>query len=117
MSTIDTATLRARLAAGERLWLVHAAETVAFRSAHLPGAVAFADAGRATTVLRKTDSIVVYGLDRTCRTSRALAAGLSRCGYPNVAWYADGLRGWMAADGDVEGTVSAGPRPTREPRR
>ncbi len=104
MNSIETPDLRARLAAGERMWLVHAAETVNFRFAHLPGAVAFADADQAATFLRPTDTIVVYGVDRTCRTSRTLAAELSRRGFAHVTWYADGLDGWMAAGGNVEGT-------------
>ncbi len=103
MNTIDTAQLRARLAAGRRPWLVHAAEAMSFRSSHLPGAVAFGEAEQAAAFLRADDVIVVYGFDGACRTSRALADELSERGFAHVSWYAEGLEGWLAAGGQVEG--------------
>ncbi len=104
MTTIDTAQLRARIAAGQRLWLVHAADAAPFRNAHIPGALAVTDADQAAAFLRPDDTIVVYGLDATCRTSRRLATELSRRGFADVAWYAGGLEAWLAAGGSIEGT-------------
>lgn len=104
MKIIDTEALRARIVAGQQLWLVHAAEAVTFRSAHLPGALAFPDANQAAAFLRPGDPIVVYGFDSTCATSRTLATELSNRGFTDVAWYADGLQAWLAAGGHVEGT-------------
>jgi rhodanese-related sulfurtransferase len=101
---IDTEALGARIAAGQRLWLVHAAEAVTVRSAHLPGALTFPDADQAAAFLRHGDPIVVYGFDPTCATSRTLATELSNRGFTDVAWYADGLQAWLAAGGHVEGT-------------
>jgi rhodanese-related sulfurtransferase len=101
---IGTEALRARIVVGQRLWLVHAAESVSFRSAHLRGALAFPDADQAAAFLRHDDPIVVYGFDRTCATSRTLATELSNRGFTDVAWYADGLQAWLAAGGHVEGT-------------
>ena len=104
MNTIDTTQLRTQIAAGQPLWLVLAAEAVTFRFAHLPGAIAFADADQIVAFLRADDAIVVYGSDPTCDTSRTLAIELSRRGFTDVSWYADGLKDWLATGGHIEGT-------------
>jgi 3-mercaptopyruvate sulfurtransferase SseA len=99
---IDGATLRARVRAGERLWLVHAPGSQSFRVAHIRGAAAFADAAQVRRSLRRDDEIVVYGED-DCAECRALAEELRRHGYRRVWWYAGGLQEWVASGGEVEG--------------
>lgn len=109
MRTIDGQTLRARLAAGERLWLVHDESCSSFRLAHVPGAIAFFDLGQATRVLRPDDVIIVYGLDETCSASRMMAAELSGQGFADVWWYSGGLQEWIEAGAPVEGSLDHHP--------
>ncbi|MFA9429946.1 rhodanese-like domain-containing protein [Egicoccus sp. AB-alg2] len=104
--------LRRRLAAGERLWLVHAAGPVSFRSAHLPGAVAFPDDRHLERMLRRDDHVVVYGESHDDLRSRELAAGLHARGYRHARWYAGGLTEWRASGAPVEG---GGARPPSRP--
>lgn len=102
MDLIDGPDLRRRLAAGAPIVLIHAATAVPFRTAHLPGAVAFSDIDQASAALRSADVIVVYGADHECEDSRSMAAELARRGFGDVAWYAGGLAEWTACGGLVE---------------
>jgi 3-mercaptopyruvate sulfurtransferase SseA len=106
LPVIDGATLRARVRAGERLWLVHAPGSQSFRVAHIRGAAAFADAAQVRRSLRCDDQIVVYGED-DCVECRTLAEDLLSHGYRRVWWYAGGLQEWVASGGEVEGIGTA----------
>jgi hypothetical protein len=99
--TIAAAELRSRLAAGEPIWLIHVPANT-FAGGHLLGAVAFGELARIRDSLRPQDTVVVYGPDAACTASRDLVVELRRRGYGDSWWFADGLRGWAAAGGDVE---------------
>jgi rhodanese-related sulfurtransferase len=100
---IDRATLRTLLDAREPVWLVHAPGAADFRLLHIRDALALADAHQVRRALRPDDLIVVYGRDATCAASRSLVRDLLDHGYGRVRWYAEGLRGWVGARGEVEG--------------
>jgi rhodanese-related sulfurtransferase len=105
--------LRSRLAAGDPIWLVHVPAGT-FGRGHLLGAVAFGDLARVCHSLRPQDTVVVYGPDAGCTVSRDLVEQLRRQGYVDSWWFADGLRGWVAAGGEVEAqrpAIAEGARP------
>jgi rhodanese-related sulfurtransferase len=108
---IDGETLRARLASGERIWLLHASGSQRFRKVHIRGSVAFADIDQIRSVLRPDDEIVVYG-GTGCEACRALVERLRRSGYGRACWYAGGLQDWLAGGGEVEGVGGSDDRPT-----
>jgi rhodanese-related sulfurtransferase len=99
--TIAGAELCSRLEAGEPIWLIHVPAS-SFARGHLLGAVAFGELARIRDTLQPQDTVVVYGPDAACTASRDLVVELRRHGYGDSWWFADGLRGWAAAGGDVE---------------
>jgi hypothetical protein len=101
--TIAGTQLRSRLAAGDPIWLIHVPAST-FARGHLLGAVAFGELARIRDTLQPRDTVVVYGPDEACTASRDLVVELRHQGYGDCWWFADGLRGWAAAGGDVEGT-------------
>lgn len=104
MRSIDTDTLKERLAQGDRLWLVHDPQCGDFRRQHLPGAILFTDIEQASRVLRPHDVIVVYGTDKNCQTTRVMASRLAQLGYSQVYLYQGGLKEWNNTGGPIEGT-------------
>jgi rhodanese-related sulfurtransferase len=108
--TVDRPTLLALL--GRRdTWLLHADGPGSFRRAHLPGAIRFDTLEHALAVVRQDDRVVVYGPDARSPHAPRWVADLLRHGHERVWWYRDGIAGWQAAGGRIEGTDgSAGRR-------
>jgi rhodanese-related sulfurtransferase len=111
---IDGAALRLLLDTGVPVWLVHARGAADFRLLHIRDALALPDARQVRRALRSHDEIVVYGRDATCTASQALVHDLLDHGYVRVRWYAEGLREWVGAGGEVEG-IHAGDSATQAP--
>lgn len=82
------------------VWLIHATDQVAFREAHIPGALARPEG----TLLRRLAGdglVVVYGEDDLAEAAPALAALLHQLDV-EVAWFPGGLAAWRAAGLPVE---------------
>lgn len=107
--TVDRTTLL-NLMECHRAWLIHADGPRSFRQAHLPGAIRFCTLDHAIAVLRPDDHIVVYGHDDRSPHAPRWVSKLLRSGYQHAWWYEEGVTGWRAAGGQLEGSDSrAGP--------
>jgi len=99
---------RAMLASGARLF-VDAREPAEFAAGHIPGAVhVSADAllmGMDSVLpgVEKSRPILVYCGDLACSKSKDLAQGLKELGFTDLAVMPEGLEGWLAVGGPVEG--------------
>lgn len=99
---------RAMLASGARLF-VDAREPAEFAAGHIPGAVnVSADAllmGMDSVLpgVEKSRPILVYCGDLACSKSKDLAQGLKELGFTDLAVMPEGLEGWRAVGGPVEG--------------
>jgi 3-mercaptopyruvate sulfurtransferase SseA len=85
---------------GLSVWLIHAADQVAFREAHIPGALACPQ----DTLLRRLAGdvpVVVYGEDDQAEAAPALTAVLRHLDV-EVVWFPGGLAAWRAAGLPVE---------------
>lgn len=82
------------------IWLIHATDQVAFREAHIPGALARPD----DTLLRRLAidvPVVVYGEDDRAEAAPALATALHHLDV-DVVWFPGGLGAWRADGLPVE---------------
>lgn len=109
--TIDTDTLRNRLAAGTPPVLVEALPRRYYDDWHLPHARHLPHdevRQRAAEVLPDRDaSVVVYCANEACRNSHTAAATLEQMGYTDVTVYAGGKQAWEAAGLNVERSTTA----------
>ena len=80
-----------------------------FASQHISGArnYTLAEAPRNSSIDQRISgysSIVVYGQDRGDSSAKGLAKRLMEVGYDSVYWFDEGMRAWLEAGGEVEGT-------------
>lgn len=101
--TVDRPTLL-DLMECHRAWVIHADGPRSFQQAHLPGAIRFDTLGHAIAVLRPDDRIIVYGRDDRSPNAPRWVSELLRNGYQRAWWYEEGIAGWQAAGGQLEGS-------------
>ncbi len=102
---IDGPTLKACLDANERMIIVDARAPKDYARGHLPGAVSLKLAEveiRASDLLEKSASIVVYSNDADCPASGLVAVKLEELGYEPVYNYNPSYADWIARGYPVE---------------
>ena len=100
MKQIDRETLKAKLDAGEPVYIVETLQPKEFAKGHLPGAVNIPFmkvTAEARSRFSEDDMIVVYCHDENCKASTRAAEKLEKLGYTNVWEYAGGKHDWQAA--------------------
>jgi rhodanese-related sulfurtransferase len=100
---IDRARLAALLASDAPVRLLDARGPVAFREAHIPGALTATDPADAADAVVAGETVVVYGTDGRCPAARALVATLEARMPDRVRWYLAGIADWAGAGLPLEG--------------
>ena len=97
--------------------LIHVLPEEDFAEAHIPGAQCFcvyesAFIGKITAAFPdQSTALIVYGASDDTIEAETAIAKLTAAGFPNVERLADGLKGWVANGGSVEGTGPSASKP------
>ncbi len=109
---ISRADLKEKLS---KVTLVNALEPKFFDRSRIKGSLNLADTSNETNVSKllpnKEAEIVVYCMNTKCHASDRVADSLAAIGYKNVSIYREGLKDWIAAGFELEGSNPKDPVP------
>ena len=103
MRLITRDELKEKIERGDDFKLVMVLSEWAYRAKRIPGSLNVNDPAKATSVLDKSDEIVIYCSDENCPASKFAFEALTAAGYENVRRYAGGISDWEEHGLPMEG--------------